>query len=169
MRVARQHAPLNLSGGIEIIARHPIRPGDVAKLRHRPDRHHLALVVARLQIDDITDLITGRRIGLRRNPVGPPEIIEVVDIGRAEIDLQCLENAVGRDAEHLGAHPVDIGIDLGRPGVEQREDADETGDLVACRHDLLSRRIERPQSTPTLVLHHHLEAARGPDAAHRRR
>ena len=167
--VARQRAPLDLCGGIKIIARHAVRPGDVAELGDRADRHHLAFVVARLQIDDVADLVAEWRIGLGRYPVGPAQIIEVVDVGRAEIDLQGLKDAVGRDAEHLGAHTVDIGIDLWRPGVEQRKDADETGRLIGRRDNLLRRRLERRQSASTLILHHHLEAAGRADPTHRGR
>jgi hypothetical protein len=70
------------------------------------------------------DLVAERRVGLRRHPVSPAEIVEIVHIGRTEIDLQRLEHAVCRNLEHLGAHPIDIGIDLGCPRVEQREYAD---------------------------------------------
>ena len=160
---------LHLGRGIEIVARHAVGPGDVAELRDRADRHHLAPVVAGLQIDDVADVVAERRVGLRRHLVGAAEVVEVVDVGRAEIDLQRLEHPVGRDAEHLGAHPVDVGIDLGRAGVEQREDAGEARDLVGGGHDVLRRRLERRQAAAALVLHHHLEAAGGADAAHRRR
>ena len=109
-------------------------------------------------------------VGLGRHPVGAAEIVEVVDVGRAEIDLQRLEHPVGRHAEHLGAHPVDVGIDLGRARVEQREDAGQAGrpgwrrPTISC---VAASSAGRPR--PRLSCDHHLEAAGGADAAHRRR
>jgi len=117
-RVTRQCAPLDLGGGIKVVAWDTVRAGDIAELSDRADRHHLAPVVPRLQIDDVVDVVSKRSVGLRRHPIGAAEIVEVVNIGRAEIDLQRLEHTVGRNFEHLGADPIDVGIDLGCPRVE---------------------------------------------------
>ena len=91
-----------------------IGSGDVAERGDRAERHHLALGVARLQIADGVQVLAELAVGLRRDAVGAAEEIEIVDVLRAEIDLERLEHVVGVDAQHLGAHAVDIGVDLRR-------------------------------------------------------
>ena len=115
------------------------------KVATAPSGTMLAGVAARLAVADVADVLAEGAVGLRRHPVGAAEKIEVVDIGRAEIDLERLEHAVGGHAEHLGAHAVDIGVDLGRARVEEREDAGEAGRLVGRADHLLRRRFERRQ------------------------
>ena len=48
-------------------------------------------------------IVAERAVRLGGHPVGPAEEVELVDEGRAQIDLQRLEHPVGRNAEHLGA------------------------------------------------------------------
>jgi hypothetical protein len=67
-------------------------------------------------------VVAERRVGLRGHAVGAAEQVEVVDEGGAEIDLQRLEHALGRHAEHVGLVAVDVGEDARRAGVEQGED-----------------------------------------------
>ena len=74
-----------------------------------------------------------RRIGLRGHAVGAAEQVEVVDIGRPEIDLQRLEHPLRRDTEHVGLGAVDVGEDARRRGVEERVDVGQPGVLAAPR------------------------------------
>ena len=60
-------------------------------------------------------------VGLRDHPEGAAEQVEVVDVGRAEIDLQRGEHVGHVDAEHLRLGAVDVEIELRRRGLEQRE------------------------------------------------
>ena len=169
MEVPGCGAALDLGRRIEIVARHPIGPADVAEGRDRAERHHRALVAARLQPADLAQLLAERSIGLGRDPEGAAEQVEVVDVDRADIDLERFEHLLGRDAEHLRLHPVDVGVDLGRAGVEQREHVEQAGGLVGGGDQRLGRRLERLEPAAAAVLDHHLEAAGGADAAHRRR
>ena len=59
---------------------------------------------------------------LRGDAEGAAEQIEVVDVGRADIDLQGVEHILHIDAEELRLGAVDVEIDLRRRGLEQRED-----------------------------------------------
>jgi hypothetical protein len=110
-----------------------------------------------------------RAVSLCRDLVGATKVVEVIDENRSEINFKRLEHLVGGNGEHLGLHAVDIGVELGSPRVEQREDSDQAWRLVGSRHQILRRGLERRQPAPTLVLHHHLEAAGIADTAHRRR
>ena len=54
--------------------------------------------VARLELADGVQVLAEIAVGLRRDPVGAAEEVEIVDILRAEIDLERLEHVVGVDA-----------------------------------------------------------------------
>src|SRR3546814_2447168 len=90
--------------------------------------------------------------------LGAAEVVELVHEHRAEIDLKHLEHAVRVDAQHLGAHPVDVGIYVRRLGVVEREHADQAGDLVGGADHVLHRRLQNLRSAAALVLDHHLES-----------
>ena len=102
------------------------------KRRDGAERHHVGRVRAGAQILDIADRQPERIVGLRRDPVGPAQDVEVVDEGRAHVGRQRVEEARDRHAQHLGLGAVDVGVDLRRRGVEQREDLDEAGRLVGA-------------------------------------
>src|SRR5690606_36929809 len=56
-----------------------------------------------------------RRVGLHLHAIGPPELVEVVDVQRAHRALQRLEDLLHRDAERERLLAVDLDLQL-RPG-----------------------------------------------------
>ena len=116
------------------------------------ERHHVALGVARPELGDVADFLAERPVRLGGHAEGPAEEVEVVDVGRPDVQLEGLEHLLGRDAQHLRAHPVDVGEHLGRAGVEQREHAGEPGRLVGGGDQLLACGLERlePAAAPVL-------------------
>ena len=114
-------------------------------------------------------VVAERRVGLRGHPVGAAEQVEVVDEGRAEIDLQRLEHARRRHAEHLRLVAVDVGAHARRAGVEEGVDAGEALLLVGLGDHRVGRVLQRAVALAVLVLDHHAEAARRADAADHRR
>ena len=118
---------------------------------------------------DIANRQPERVVGLRGDPVGPAQDVEVVDEGRAHIGRQRVEEARDRHAQHLGLGAVDVGEDLRGRGVEQRKDLDEAGRPVGRADDAVDRLFERARAAAGAVLHVELEAAAGADARHRGR
>ena len=106
---------------------------------------------------------------LRGDAEGAAEQIEVVDVGRADIDLQRVEHVLHVDAEQLRLGAVDVEIDLRRRGLEQREDLGDAWRLRGARHHRRGRLLQRRRAAAGAVLDHHAEAAGIADAAHRRR
>ena len=109
-------------------------------------------------------------VGLRRDAERAAEQVEVVDVGRAEIDLQRAEHVGHVDAEQLRLGAVDVEIELRRRGLEQREHLLRRP--ASARRGPSSHR-PRPASAcgpaAGAVLDHHAEAAGVADARHRRR
>ena len=108
----RRHA-LHLGRRIEIVARHAIRDRRIPQLGDRSDRHHLAAGVARLQAHQVLPVAPEPAVGLGDHLVRSAQEIEVVDVLRAEIDLQRVEHVGRRQPDLLGLQAVDIGIDRG--------------------------------------------------------
>ena len=106
----------------------------------------LPLLLRVLKFPMSRQLLAEGAIGLGGHAERAPQQVEVVDVGRAEIDLERLEDAIGRHADHVGADPVDIGVDLRRAGVEERENAGQPRRLIRPRHDVLRGRLERLQA-----------------------
>ena len=144
----------DLGRRVEIEARHAIGGGLVPEPGHRADRHHLARGVAGLEALDIRGVPPEAAVGLGDDLVGPAEIVEVVHILRAQIDLQGVEHIRGREPDLLGLLAIDVGIDGGRAGTEQREDAGEGRILVGGGDQGLRRMGERIRAEPGAVLHH---------------
>ena len=104
--------------------------------------------------------VSSRRIcsGCRRNAdfglhvdlIGAAEAVEVVDVERAEVDLQRVEDVVERHAVGLDALAIDVGVDLRHVDLEAREQAGELGSLVALRR-CCSARSPYSSSKPALA------------------
>ena len=58
------------------------------------------------------------RVGLGDHVLGAAEVVEVVDVEAAEVDLQRLEDIGDGDVFLLGLDAVDVGVELRNAGAE---------------------------------------------------
>ena len=137
--------------------------------RERAERHGVAGIVADPQIEHVAGILAERRVGLRGDPEGAAEQVEVVDVGRADIDLERGEHVGHVDAEQLGLGAVDVEIELRRRRLEQREHLAQARLLVGAHHHRDRRGLQGLRPAAAAVLDHHAEAAGVADAGHRRR
>ena len=68
------------------------RPGGVADLGHRPQRHHVAVGVADLELLDGLRIHAEGGVGLDVDLPGAAEAVEVVDVVAAQVRLQRVED-----------------------------------------------------------------------------
>ena len=93
-------------------------------------------------------------LGLRAHLERAAEEVEVVDVDRAEIDLQRVEDVAERHVELVGLDAIDVGVELRRRGAEGREDAGERRVAVRGRVDeLVGRLLQRRGAAAGAVLH----------------
>ena len=127
------------------------------------------LGVADPQPADILDLVAVFGLGLRDDLPGAAEEVEVVDVQRAQVDLERLEDVLELDPlEHQG-RPVDVKVDLGDVGPEDRGAADQLRLLVGQLDEVLGLRLEGLRAQVAPVLDHDHVAAGPAHAPHRRR
>ena len=93
----------------------------------RAERHQRAGRAADLEPQDVVAVEAEALVGLGADLVDAAEEVEVVDVGRAEIDLQRVEDVRQRHVQHLRLGAVDLEVDLRRVGAEGREHAGEVG------------------------------------------
>ena len=108
-------------------------------------------------------------VGLRRDAEGAPEHVEVVDVGRAEIDAQRLEDRLQRHVQHLRLVAIDVDVELRRAGGEGREHVADAGHLVGGGDEVVGYLLELAGRQVGAVLQPHREARLTAHAAHRRR
>ncbi len=96
-------------------------------LGYSAQRNHLAGGVTRLQARHLRRSGAERSVGLRHHVPGAAEIVEVVYIKSAQIDLQRLEDVRNRDVLLLGFDAIDVDVQLRDVGVEGREKHQELG------------------------------------------
>ena len=133
------------------------------------ERHGFAALVAHADLQDVFGILAVVALGLRDHAVGAAEQVEVVDIGRAEVDLQRGEYVGNIDAEQLRLDAIDVEIKLRRGVLEQRIDLGEPRRLRRPPHHRVDRALQGLRSAPGAVLDHHAEAAGIADAGNRRR
>ncbi len=108
------------------------------------------------------------RIGrLRDHTKRAAEQVEVVHIGRAEIDLQRGEHVLHIDAEQLRLDPINVEIKLRRRCLEQAEDLLHARRLRGAAHHGEGGGLQGRGTAAGPVLDHHAKAAGIADAAHR--
>ena len=145
------------------------RPGAVAHLGHRPQRHHVAVGVAHLELLDGLRVHAEGRVGLDVDLPGAAEAVEVVDVVAAQARLQRVEDVGERHPHRLGLLAVDVHVELGRAGAEAVEQADQARLLVALGGQVVGPGLQRVEVHVADGFHHQLEAGGGPQARDRRR
>ena len=119
LAVAGGGSAVELGGRIEIVARHAIGAGDVAHGGEGAERHRAAGIVAHADVENVLGVVAELARSLRDHAVGAAQYVEIVDVERAEIDLQGREYVRDVDAEQLRLGAIDIEIDFRRVGLEQ--------------------------------------------------
>jgi len=108
-------------------------------------------------------------VGLDAHRISAPELVEVVDVDRAEIGLQRLEDIRHRDAELARLGTVDVGIKLRHVHAVAGEQAGELRRLRRRAEKRIGRLIERTIAEARAILDLQLETADGAEAHHGRR
>ena len=99
-------------GRIHVVAGQHQGPVDLAHRRDGSQGHHRSPMVADLESSDVVFLVAVLGHRLDDHLPGAAEAVEIVDVERAEIDLQGHEHIAQLDPlEHAGG-AVDIEIDL---------------------------------------------------------
>ena len=99
----------------------------------------------------------------------PAELVEVVDVVRAQVDLQRVEELADRHAQGHALGPVDVEVQPGRVGPGAVEEALEPRRLVAPLDDLIADPLQVLQAEIAAILDDELEAAGRAQAVDRRR
>ena len=135
--------------------------------RGQPD--HLPLVVPHLKLPDVAGVAAEPLIGLDVHLPGPAELVEVVDVVRAQVDLERVEELADRHAQGHALGPVDLEVQPGRVRPGAVEQALEARRLVAPLDDLVADPLQVVQAEIAAILDDELEAAGRAQAVDRRR
>ena len=158
MREAGCGRAVELVRRIEIVAGHPVGPGHVAHGSEGAKWHRVTAGVAHANLQHVLRVEPITPIRLRRHAENAAQQVEVVDVGGAQIRLQCAEHIGHVDAQHLYLGAVDVEIELRRRGLEQREHLGEAGRLRGAAHHGVDGTLKRLRAGARAVLHHHAEA-----------
>ena len=96
LRIAGRGGAIDLGGGIEVVARNAVRAGDVGHGGEGAERNRVAVRVAHADFQHIADMLAVLVARLRGDAEGAAEQVEVVDVGRADEDLQRVEHVRAR-------------------------------------------------------------------------
>src|SRR5262249_28584126 len=99
----------------------------------------------------------------------PPEPVELVDVGAAEVRLEGLVDVGDRYALLQDLVAIDVGVDLRHAGPEHGGEARELGALAGRLHELLHVLVEEGDVAPFAVLEVEGEAAGRAEAGDLRR
>ena len=157
--VARGGVALDLHGACRVEARDDRRTRAALRLQERIERHHRART--RLDEDEARrlNLRAIRHIRLHHDLIGAAELVEVVDLIAAEVDLQRREHVTHLHAELLGPLTVNFEIIDWRIGTVRRPHALQLRTLVHRLHDLFRDRVQLLVRMPRHILQLHRPAA----------
>src|SRR5262249_19515816 len=159
----------NGCGRIHVVAAYIDRTANLFDRHNGAERHHLAVGVSHLQKLDPIRIVAELAVGLHDHLPTAAEAIEIIDIKRAQILLERVEDVLRVYSHRLALIAVDVRIKLRHIGTE---DTDQPLDLVAlfrARDDSLDLLLQLFQSEIGAVLNNDLEAAGRAKAGHWRR
>ena len=160
---------LDLHGTRGVKARDRRRTRAVFRLQERIERHHRACLA--LDEDELqaVRLAAVRRICLQHDLVAAAELVEVIDLRTAIVDLHGREDIRKSDAEVLDLFAVDLVIDDWRRDGVRRAHALEFRALVRRRNDFLRDLVEFLVAVAGHILQLHRPAADRAEARQCRR
>ena len=127
---------------VEVVADDHHGSADVPNLGERAQGHHAAPFATDPQAREVVDLLAEVGIALHIDLPGAAEPVEVVDVERAEIDLQRVEEFSDRYTQQLCLLAVDIQVEPGRIGAEAGEKPLQPGIAIPCRHHVVGDGFE---------------------------
>ena len=135
----------------------------------RAQRNHLSPLVPDLEQVDVLDPIAVIALDLDGDLPVAAELVEAVDVERAQVHPQRLIHVLERHAQGLGLGPVDVEVELRRAASETRW---TTSARPGLRPQAPGQRVglglQVLQSAAAAVLDHDLEAAGDAQAGDRR-
>lgn len=165
-RDARRGIALNGDRNIHVVALDERRSARIADFDERSERHQGARGGAYLEREYVLPLQPELLVGLGADLIDAAEGVEIVDVGRPQIDRERLEDIGDRDVQGPRLVAVDRQEELRAGGRECGEDAGQPLRLVGRSHHLIGE-PERAAHVGALPVHDlHLEAARIADASH---
>ena len=167
--VARRRTAVDVGARITVEALDDVRTERLLDRDQRTEGDHLSGGVARLERKNVVHLRTERRIRLRHHTVSTAKSVEVIDIHRAQVDLQRLEHVGHLHALALGLEAIDVDVELRNVDLIAGEDTRETRVLVRLAERVLHGRIQRFGAAVLAVLDVELEAAEHAEPDHGRR
>ena len=166
---ARLRAAVDRRGRRHVVAGEHQRSVDFRHPGHRAQRHHRPAGVPHPQAVDVVLPVAILRLGLGDHLPGAAEEIEVVDVQRAEIDLQRRERILKVDPLEHARGAVDVQENLGDVGPEHRRVSLQLRLLIGLLDDGFGLFLERLRPQVAAVFDHDHVSAGPAHAAHRRR
>src|SRR5215207_6297950 len=157
------------SRSISAIASPVERPGGPVHRGERAERHHLAQIVAHLEIEDVLRRHAVGRVGREQHAEDAASAAEVVGVRAAERDRQRGVDVRDGEPERPRFDPVDHHAKLRRVLLPLGPHADEHGALAGRAEQLVARRAQLLERVAAAILEHEAEAARHAEPLDRRR
>ncbi len=140
-----------------------------ARADQRRERHDSARRRVDVDVLQVSDHRAIRRVGLNEDAIGPIEVIEVIDVERAEVDLERVEDVAERNAERFRLLAIDIDHELRAVVAEGRKDRAQVRIAIGGADDPIRGVRQRVEPERPRVFQLELIAAEVADALNRRR
>ena len=168
----RQHVPGDRRRRVQVIARDDDGTAAIAfhliHVHQRAQRDHLAPVIPDLEQVQGLDPVAVVALGLDSDLPVAAELVEAVDVQRAQEHRQRLIHVLERDSQGDRLGPVDVQLDRRRVGPEPGRNVGQTGLVRSLAGQEVGLGLQVGESTAAAVLDHDLEPARNTQARDRR-